>query len=305
MVDVDQGAFDPTAAASALTPWLDDRRREDVMVQFTNGRTAVAMWQGRNGARSPFELGAADGFASLAQVDRAWLAAVRLGGLTFTADSGAGDRQMPLSSRVEDVSRYTRFTMSWDVASDARLTLAAGGLDERMGPLGSFVPVGSGFEMPSDTAFAGLSGRFGLGPNLWLDAEGSISSTDLAGEFVTLSESAIGSTWSVGLSTFCQNLGFGCQTLTWSVSQPLRIESGEFSAWLADAPQRYFDPLTFSERTFSAAPSGRQIDLALGSQHLLPDGSQLALRAIVTRDDRHDASAAPALGLAASWRTTF
>ena len=83
------------------------------------------------------------------------------------------------------------------------------------------------------------------------------------------------------------------------------MESGEFSAWLADAPLEYFDPLSFSERRFSATPTGRQIDLALGSLHELPDGSLLDLRAVVTRDDRHVSTAAPALGLMGQWRTTF
>src|SRR5690606_8919003 len=55
---IDDSAFDPAALSSELTPWLDERRREDVMVQFSTDRGAVAVWQGRNGARSPFELGA-------------------------------------------------------------------------------------------------------------------------------------------------------------------------------------------------------------------------------------------------------
>jgi hypothetical protein len=45
--------------------------------------------------------------------------------------------------------------------------------------------------------------------------------------------------------------------------------------------------------------------MSLGSLHALPDGSQLALRAIVTRDDRHVRSAPPAYALMGSWRATF
>lgn len=302
---LEDDAFDPAAASRALTPWLDDRRREDVMVEFSTGRGAVALWQGRNGARSPFELGAGDGFASLAQVDRAVLGAVRLGELTFTADAGAGDRAMPFRQAEDDMSRYARFAMNWQPSDSTRLTFAAGGLDERMGPLGSYVPVGSGFEMPSDTTFAGVSGQFGLGSGLWLDAEMGFARTDLAGEFLSLSEQALSSSWRIGLTSFCKELGFGCRSLTWSISQPLRVERGQFSAWLADAPLEYFDPLSFSERRFSATPTGRQIDFSLGSQHLLPDGSELALRAVVTRDDRHVRSAEPAYALMGSWRSAF
>lgn len=275
------------------------------MVQFSTDRGAVAVWQGRNGARSPFELGAGDGFASLAQVDRAWLGAVKVGALTFSADAGAGDRAMPFQSSEEEVARYTRFAMSWQASEAAQLTFAAGGLDERMGPLGSYAPVGSGLEMPSDTRFAGVSGRFDLGSGLWLDAEAGWARTDLAGQFLTLSESALSSSWRLGLTSVCGELGLGCRSLTWSISQPLRVERGEFSAWLADAPLEYFDPLSFSERRFSASPTGRQIDMAVGSLHALPDGSELALRAVVTRDDRHMRSAAPAYGLMGAWRTRF
>ncbi|MBA4804684.1 MAG: S8 family serine peptidase [Brevundimonas sp.] len=302
---IENDAFDPAAASRALTPWLDDRRREDMMVEYSTGRGAVAFWQGRNGARSPFELGAGDGFASLAQVDRAWLGAVRLGALTLTADTGVGDRAMPFRQEEDDVSTYTRFAMNWAASDTARLTFAAGALDERLGPLGSYAPVGSGLEMPSETAFAGVSGRFDLGSGLWLDAEAGFARTDLAGEFLSLSEQALSSSWRLGLTSFCKELGFGCRSLTWSISQPLRVERGQFSAWLADAPLEYFDELTFSERRFSATPTGRQIDFALGSLHALPGGSELALRAVVTRDDRHERAAPPAYALMGSWRSTF
>jgi len=304
-VAVDDEGWDPAAASRALTPWLREGQRDDVMMEFTTGPGAVAVWQGQNGARSPFELGAADGFASLAQVDRAWLGAVRLGALTLTADAGVGDRPMPFEAAEVDVSRYARFAMDWKATEAVRMTFAGGDLSERMGRLGSYAPIGSGFEMPSETTFAAVSGRFDLGSNLWLDAEMGWARTDLSGQFMSLSEAAISSNWRFGLTTVCNELGLGCRSLTWSISQPLRVESGEFSAWLADAPLAYFDPLTFSERRFSASPTGRQIDLALGSLHQLPDGSYLALRAVLTRDDRHLRSAAPALGLMGQWRTAF
>lgn len=304
-VSIDDEAYDPVAAGHALTPWLHEGQRDDVMVEFSAGAGAVAVWQGQNGARSPFEIGAADGFASLAQVDRALLGAVRLGSLTLTADSGTGDRPMPFQAAEEDVSRYTRFAVDWQATDAARMTFAAGDLSERMGPLGSYAPIGSGFEMPSETTFAAVSGRVDLGSSLWLDAELGWARTRLSGRFMTLSEAAVSSSWRFGLTTFCEQLGLGCRSLSWSVSQPLRVEQGEFSAWLADAPLEYFAPLAFSERRFSASPTGRQIDMALGSLHALPDGSELALRAVVTRDDRHVRTAAPAFALIGDWRTRF
>ena len=302
---VEDSGFDLASATSVITPWLDERRREDAMVEFSAGRGTMAFWQGQNGARSPFAVGAADTFASLAQVDRAWLGSVRLGSLTLSADTGVGGRAMPFQTREDDVSSYARFVADWNASDTARLKFAVGGLDEKMGPLGSYAPLDSGFALPSSTTFGSVAGQFTLMDNLFLTAEMGFARTDLAGQFLTLSESAISSTWALGLTTFCHQLGFACESLTWSVSQPLRAESGVFSAFLADSPEDYFDALTFSERRFSVTPSGRQIDLSLGSIHRLDDGSALDLRATVTRDDRNIAASPTALTLTGSWRRLF
>ena len=302
---VQDSPWDLAESTNVITPWLDERRREDMMVEFSTGGGAVAFWQGRNGARSPFELGAGDNFASLAQVDRAWLGAVKLGAVTLTADTGMGDRAMPFQARQEDVSSYARFVADWQTSPSGRLRFAVGGLDEKMGPLGSYAPLDSGFALPSTTTFGSVGGEFALRSNLFLNAEMGWARTDLSGRFLNLSETAISSTWALGLTTFCKQLGFGCESLTWSISQPLRTESGVFSAYLADSPAGYFDELTFSERTFSAAPSGRQIDMSLGSVHRLEDGSALSLRGMVTRDDQNVRASPTTFTLMGSWGKTF
>jgi hypothetical protein len=144
-----------------------------------------------------------------------------------------------------------------------------------------------------------------LRDDLFLNAEMGWASTDVSGQFLGLTDNLMSSTWSLGLTTFCRQLGLGCQTLTWTIRQPLRVERGQFSAWLADSPEEYFDPLTFSERRFSATPSGRQIDMSLGTIHQLSDHSFVDLRAIATRDDRHVRSAPPTYTMMGSWRTIF
>jgi hypothetical protein len=302
---IEDSGYDLVAATRAITPWLEDGRREDMMLEFSVGRGLFAHWQGRDGARSPFEMGAGDGFASLAQVDQAWLGAVRLGSLTLSADTGTGDRAMPFQERETDVSSYARFVANWQASPTARLRFAVGGLDEKLGPLGSFAPVASGLTLPSATTFGSVAGQFSLRDDLFLNAEMGLARTDISGRFLGLSEEVMSSSWNLGLTTFCRQIGLGCRTVTWSIRQPLRVESGEFSALLADSPAEYFDPLTFSERRFSATPSGRQIDMSLGSLHRLPDGSYLDLRAVMTRDDRHVRSAPPAYTMMGSWRTTF
>ena len=174
-----------------------------------------------------------------------------------------------------------------------------------MGPLGSYAPLDSGFALGSTTTFGSVGGQFSLRSNLWLNAEMGWARTDLTGRFLNLSETALSSTWALGLTTFCKQLGFGCETLTWSIAQPLRTESGVFSAYLPDSPAGYFDDLTFSERTFSATPSGRQIDMSLGSVHRLGDGSALSLRGMVTRDDQNVRSSPTTFTLMGSWGKTF
>lgn len=302
---VQDSPWDLAESTNLITPWLDERRREDMTVEFSAGRGTVAYWQGRNGARSPFELGAGDNFASLAQVDRAWLGAVKVGAVTLTADTGIGDRAMPFQAREQDVSSYARFAADWQASPTSRLRIAVGGLDEKMGPLGSYAPLDSGFALPSTTTFGSVGGQFALRSNLFLNAEMGWARTDLTGRFLSLSETAISSTWALGLTTFCKQLGFGCESLTWSISQPLRTESGVFSAWLPDSPAHYFDALTFSERTFSATPGGRQIDMSLGSVHRLGDGSALSLRGMVTRDDQNVRASPTTFTLMGSWGKTF
>jgi subtilisin family serine protease len=302
---VEDSAFDLAASTSVITPWLDERRREDVTLEFATGNGMVAYWQGRNGARSPFSLGAGDNFASLAQVDTAWLGAVRLGALTLTADTGSGDRAMPFQTKEEDVSSYARFVADLEVNPASRLRFAIGGLDEKMGPLGSYAPLDSGLALPSTTTFGSVAGQFTLRPNLFLNAEMGWARTDLEGRFLSLSETALSSTWAVGLTTFCKSFGFGCESLTWSIQQPLRTESGTFRAHLPDSPEGYFDATTFSERTFSARPSGRQIDMSLGSVHRLSDGSALSLRGVITRDDQNVRSSETGYSLMGSWGRRF
>ena len=96
-----------------------------------------------------------------------------------------------------------------------------------------------------------------------------------------------------------------CSSDLFTVSQPLRIERGTFSAWLADVPLDYFDPLTYSRRSFSAAPSGRQIDFILGGERRLWDGSSLSLQAVASREPRHVAEAEPEFALIGGWRRRF
>ncbi|MCC4293905.1 S8 family peptidase [Brevundimonas aurantiaca] len=282
-------------------PWLGDEPRQEALLDLEIGRLNFATWQGRGGAVSPFKGAAGDGFAALAQADHAARGQVRLGAFTLAAESGGGDRRMPLRRVEEAASTYSRATLAWRGA-DGGLSLSLGALDERLGPLGAFIPGGSDFALPSRTRFYAVGGDWALRPGLALLGEVGVGATETEGRFLSTDGAAISSNWRLALLTGCTAL---CDRISFTVSQPLRMERGTFSAWLADVPVDYFDPLTYSRRRFSAAPSGRQIDFILGGERSLRDGSSLSLQAVASREPRHTADAAPEFALIGGWRRRF
>lgn len=298
-----QATPEPIAPRYDLTrqPWLGDEPRQEAMVAFEMGRLGFSAWQGRGGAASPFESGAGDDFAALAQADHAVRGVVRLGSLAFSAENGGGDRRMPLRQVEEDASTYTRASLAWR-GHEGGLAFSVGQLDERLGPLGAFMPSSSDFAMPAQTTFYALGGDWRLSRWARLIGEGGLARTDMDGRFLTMDRAAISSNWRIGILGDCRAL---CDQLSFTVSQPLRVERGVFSAYLADVPVDYFDPLTFSRRTFSATPSGRQIDFTLGARRRLADGSTLTVTGVASREPRHVANAAPAVALIGAWRRTF
>ncbi|MND78691.1 hypothetical protein D3C80_704080 [compost metagenome] len=226
------------------------------------------------------------------------------GPLTLSAETGAGDRRAPLRSVEQDVSSYARAALDWR-GEHGGLSFSMGALDEKMGPLGAYMPTRSDFALPSQTRFAAFGGDLALGHGLVLSGEAGFGRTEIGGRFLNLSSAAISSTWRMALQSDCPSWALGCSRLTWEISQPLRIESGTFSAFLADVPLEYFDPVTFSERRFSASPSGRQIDFSVRSLHPLPGGSMLQLEAVASRDEQHRAGAPTGYALLGSWRRGF
>ncbi|MNK75438.1 Subtilisin DY [compost metagenome] len=290
-------------------PWLGDEIRQEALFDVTAGRMSFAAWQGKGGSRSPFRTGSGDGFAALAQADHAVRGAMVFDGLgfgplTLSAETGAGDRRAPLRSVEQNVSSYARAALDWR-GEHGGLSFSMGALDEKMGPLGAYMPTRSDFALPSRTRFAAFGGDLSLGHGLVLSGEAGFGRTEIEGRFLHLSSAAVSSTWRMALQSDCPSWALGCSRLTWEISQPLRIESGTFSAFLADVPLEYFDPVTFSERRFSASPSGRQIDFSVRSLHPLPGGSMLQLEAVASRDEQHRAGAPTGYALLGSWRRGF
>lgn len=301
-------AAEPEAIVARISPfeapWLGAEPRREAMLSFNAGRYGFAAWQGAGGARSPFRSGSSDAFASLANADHAIKGGVTLGSLSFSAETGGGDRTSLLRPVVRDASTYTRAALAWRTARGG-LDASIGALDERMGPLGAYLPLGSDLTLPTQTTFYGLGGNYRLSKTLSFSAEAGMGRSELEGRFLSLDKAAVSSMWRASMTADCRAWTRWCSSLTWEVSQPLRIESGSFSAQLADVPLAYFDETTFSTRRFSASPSGREIDFALRGVRQLGDGSALRLEAIAIRQEQHRRDADPSLTLLAGWARRF
>src|SRR5690606_17335402 len=236
---------EPDTAGRRLTPsdgpWMGHENRQEIMLSLEAGRLSLNAWSGQGGARAPFRAGAGDGVAALTQADRAVRAALAFGRFALSAETGLGDRRMMFRPVEADAASYARVGAGW-AGERLRLNFAAGELDERLAPLGGFLPSGSPYALPSRTRFisAGWGWRVRDGLDLW--GEGGVGRTEANGPMLGLDDEALSSTWRLGAAATCSSLGWGCRSLSLELSQPLRIETGTFGVLLADAPEDYFDP---------------------------------------------------------------
>lgn len=87
------------------------------------------------------------------------------GPLTVSAGLGPATRR-PLLGRAGRL--FLRPERRWTgAARTAGLSFSMGALDEKMGPLGAYMPTRSDFALPSRTRFAALGGDLSLGHEAW------------------------------------------------------------------------------------------------------------------------------------------
>ncbi|MEI9889460.1 MAG: hypothetical protein WDN45_01450 [Caulobacteraceae bacterium] len=144
-----------------------------------------------------------------------------------------------------------------------------------------------------------------VAPGVDFNGQASLGRTQLQGGFLQTAGPATSSAWRMSLDGNCKVFGLACTAVHLSLSQPLRIERGEFSAVLPDAPQSADDPLTFSERRFDAAPTGREVDLRLTGRARLGALGRGEPAGVVSREPGNIEAAPPAAGVAFGWRTQF
>jgi hypothetical protein len=294
---------DPTGVRAGQQTNLEPRA--DINLGLSAGRLKLQAWSGQGGMPPAATLAAAsDSFAALARPDHAVQAGVHFGRWTISAETGGGSRYSLYGLGELAPSRYAVGSVRFGAPRFA-LTLSTGRLDEPQGPLGSFLPLASSDAMAASTRFEAAQFDWLATPRLAVSGSASFGQTQANGQELQLRRGAASSSWRLSAMTLCAPEQPGCLRLTAQVDQPIRMESGAFTAYLADVPAHYFDPLHFSERSLPAEPSGRQIDLRLGFERSLANGADLELQTIGISDENNQARAPYNLGFLASWRTKF
>jgi len=282
---------------------LGPRPMRSVRMQAAFGRLSLSSWSGEGGAPAPAGPAGRDAFQAVARPDRTTQAALRLGRFALLAEQGSAHPRRPLQIVEIEGSSYASATGVVQVGA-ALVSLTGGTLDEPLGPLGSYVTPGTTLALPVRTRFGAAAVDLYPRPGLSLHADLSVGRTAGSGGLLSL-DRAISSAWRLEAGADCRLVGWACSRLTFSVAQPLRIESGKFQAVLADVPPAYDDPLTFSTRRFGAAPDGREIDLGLGVERAFGPWRSLAVRTSLALQPGHQADAAPEVGAMATWRSRF
>jgi hypothetical protein len=298
--NLQSGRLDP---ADRFHWMLSSQDGGNLTVSYERSGFAVSAWKG-GALTNPFSAPVVDAFTSVAQPDRAVQAAFSRGPVRFTAEAGAGNRLSPDHMRRESGSHYARAALATTLGG-VTTSFGAGELVEPLGPLGSYMPQASGFGLPSKTGFVSASANWRIADGLAFNGEAALGRTKLEGAFLSTAAPALSSTWRMSLDMDCKTWGLRCTSAHLTLSQPLRIEGGTFSAVLPDVPLSADDPLTFSTRRFNAAPSGRELDLRMQADKDLGAFGTVSLQGVAAREPANIQTARAAFGLLAGWRTTF
>jgi hypothetical protein len=177
--------------------------------------------------------------------------------------------------------------------------LRAGWISERETMLGS-LGQGAFGNLSAGTAFAGFEGSVGLGA--WrFGADGELGMVNPAAQ-----GGMIGEISALATSTFAVHAtrGFArAGSLSFSLSQPLRVENGWATLTVPTARTKHREVLHTSQRA-DLVPGERQLDLAAQWNRALPLG-ELRLGAIWTHRPGHRNILAPQWALLSGWRWLF
>ena len=265
------------------------------------GPLTLMAWSGQGGVQP--DLGEPrDAFQSIADPNQVEAARVTLGRVALSGEVGTSTRLPPFASIQQTGSSYARVAANFEGPGYAA-HVAVGDLNEPFGPLGSTLT--GAFASPAKTRFLTIGGAKTVGSSTFY-GEASLGRTAFSSTLLKTS-SALDSSWRMGFSDAGPCVGFWrlCSNVGLELDQPLRFESGDATALLADVPAHYFDPWTFSERRIGLAPSGRELDLRLYADRTLGPYGSVRLEATAASQEGNVAGAPPGLGLLATWRVGF
>ena len=186
--------------------------------------------------------------------------------------------------------------LSWQ-QPDAPIGLRGGWLSERESMLGSR-STGAFGRLGSGTGFLGLKGRTQLG-GWWLDA-----SAELGFAYASTRGGMLAGVSPLLSSAFAMRAERQLGERDWlrfSISQPLRVESGH--ARLSVPTGRTPDGRVLRRPvSVDLSPSGRQIDVSARWEKRLGGGGSVRVGATWTLDPGHEAAASSDVMLLAGWR---
>jgi hypothetical protein len=282
----------------------------NISASYENGPVRFDLWSGRPGLSPTFDGAPVDDFSALAGSSQAARAGYSVGRWTFAAEGGGGKKSLgdefalagTVRANEEADSHYAKLLATFR-DNYVATTVGVGQLDERGGPLGSLAPRESDLAMAATSRFVTLKSEWTGKPGLLLSAEGALGHTDAEGRLLKLRD-GVSSTWRLRGVADCSLIGISCTAMAVELSQPVRIEKGTVTAYLADQPTDYFDPLTYSNRTLQLAPSGRELDLRVSAWRPLGPG-QLRFDATAIHDEGNRSDSPMNLGVTAGWRARF
>jgi hypothetical protein len=152
----------------------------------------------------------------------------------------------------------------------------------------------------ADTRFVGATGAIALRPNWDFTVQGEVGATRMAqsgwltlpGGMVTTAGAAA-LRWSLLPRALSDEFRDLRGALTFSISQPLRVESGKFSALLPTANEYGRQSLAFQRRMISAAPTGREIDASVNYSLWASETFSGQVGAVYRSQPGHQRNAAP------------
>lgn len=294
----------PDARSLPITARRDAGPASEAMASYRLGALSLSAWRGQKVALPGFDALSQDSYSGLVPADHAVQAAYDLGPWSLAVESGAGRQAFGSDGQVTPASAYVRTGVSYRTGP-VTAAAAFGTVDERGGPLGSSLDPAQGLALPARTRFVSLRGRWASADGLWLSAEGAAGQSTGSGPILSLGEGVISSSWHVAAGTGCGLLSLACDGLSLDVSQPVRIESGNLTARLVAAPAHYGERLAFTDRTISARPSGRQINVSLSAYRSLKAAGVLQLQAVTLVNEGNRADAPVNLGVFARWKQPF